>query len=161
MYCALLWRDSMVSWGWHRAVKFWQNEKPPGRFFSVILSYMSILYMDQARVSWAYAANKRIIVLREGCDFWPHQVEQLTQSYIIHSVLLYWSQISGTANYSHLCFNNFCLYWQHKENICLKCLLFSLSFLVIANLCSIVFITQQFSGKWYKLKITITWSRWW
>lgn len=45
--------------------------------------------MDQARVSWAYAANKRVIVLREGYDFWPHQVEQLTQSYIIHSVLLY------------------------------------------------------------------------
>lgn len=114
MYCALLWRDSMVSWGWHRAVKFWQNEKPPGRFFSVILSHISILYMDQARVSWAYAANKRVIVLREGCDFWPHQVEQLTQSYIIHCVLLYWSQISGTVSYSHLCFNHFYLYWPLK-----------------------------------------------
>lgn len=63
--------------------------------FFLVLSHnstdISVLNTDQGRVSWAYATNKWIILLTEGCDFWPHQVEWLTQSGIIHSLLFYWS----------------------------------------------------------------------
>lgn len=70
--------------------------------------------MDQTRVPWAYATNKWIIALALDCEFWKHQLKQLIQSCIIHSLLFYWSQISETANYSHLCFNHFYLHWQIK-----------------------------------------------
>lgn len=116
----------------NRAVKCCQNEKPPGRFLSslidVSIELKNIIYRSNHGIL-AYATNKWIIVLAMGCEFWRHQIEQLTQICITHSLLRYWPQISETTNYSHLFL--FVLAAQRsriQEHICLKRLVFLLTF---------------------------------